>query len=155
MTDVLMGTAKVLWDCLRQVRSLRFNAQSASTTSWNGSGTGQIVVETPSSNVIIFSETGMWIPQGSRETRFTNVFRWSLRGPATVRLEHLRFGPEQPVLLFDLIPLDQQHWLSATPHQCREDCYSAELQLQESGLILRWAITGPRKQESIEYQYGW
>jgi len=57
------------------------------------------------------------------------------------------------VLLFDLAPGADGAWRAATPHQCRQDCYSAELLPQEWGLSLRWAIIGPKKQETIDYEY--
>ena len=78
---------------------------------------------------------------------------WSVVGPELVRLEHLRFGEDHPVYLFDLAPLTANSWCSVSPHLCMEDCYSAELQLQWWGLLKRCVITGPRKQERIQYEY--
>jgi hypothetical protein len=34
-----------------------------------------------------------------------------------------------------------------------EDCYAAVLLVRDDGLVLRWSIDGPRKQEVIEYVY--
>ena len=54
-------------------------------------------------------------PEGGRELRFRNVFRWSAVGEA-LRLEHLRFGVAHPVFLFDLAPVAAGEWRSVSPH---------------------------------------
>src|SRR5262249_36979645 len=111
---------------------------------WNGVGEGGIL-----------REAGVWRPEGGRTTRFHNVFRWTLLEQASVRLEHLRLGPSQPVYLFDLAPTGEGVWSSVGAHVCREDCYSAELRPNEGGFLLVWTITGPRKAESVEYPRLW
>jgi hypothetical protein len=150
-----MGAAAELWRGLRRVRSLRFVARSGAPTGWNGVGVGSVVVASPAESVLTFTEAGSWQPEGGREARFRNVFRWSLLGPQAVRLEHLRFGPGRPVYLFDLAPAADGSWSSVSPHVCSEDCYSAELRARDWGLLLHWVVTGPRKQETIEYEYRW
>jgi hypothetical protein len=70
-----------------------------------------------------------------------------------IRLEHLRFGPESPVLLFDLAPCGGGEWRNVSPHQCREDCYTATLAVNGERLMVRWSIQGPCKRESIGYIY--
>jgi len=142
-----------LWEVLQRVRSLQFVARSESATGWNGSGSGEVIVESPTSDILIFKESGSWQPPSGQNIRFRNVFRWSLLGPQTVRLEHLRFGAEHPVYLFDLAPSAESAWASVSPHLCSEDCYSAELKLKENGLSLRWTVTGPKMQETIAYDY--
>lgn len=152
-TCVRIEPATELWGCLERVRWLRIVAHSGRTTGWNGIGVGSVVVESPRATVLTYAETGTWQPAVGRETRFRNTFRWWLVGPELVRLEHLRFGEDNPVYLFDLAPVTANSWRSVTPHLCREDRYSAELQMREWGLLQRWVITGPRKQERIEYEY--
>jgi hypothetical protein len=147
--------ASRLLDCLRRVVGLRFSARSAGTSGWNGEGVGTVKVETPSSGIVIFRESGEWRPTDGGPLRFSNVYRWSLLGPASLRLEHLRFGPGQPVRLFELAPESELVWSSIDPHECRDDCYSARLQLEEDGISLRWTIVGPRKREEIAYRYHW
>jgi hypothetical protein len=105
-----------LWSHLRQVRLLRFVARSGAATSWDGIGTGSVVVETPSDASLIFREAGMWQPERGQESRFTNVFRWSLVRPDLIRLEHLRFGPDRPVFLFEIGPVADGRWQSVRPH---------------------------------------
>lgn len=150
-----MAPARELWECLRRVRSLRFVARSASGTGWVGVGIGTVEVQLSGGLTLVFAEAGTWHPEVGRETRFRNVFRWSLLGPDSIRLEHLRLGPDRPVLLFDMLRCPGDVWTSASPHLCRDDSYSAELRRQASGALLHWAITGPRKSEHIEYSYSW
>jgi hypothetical protein len=98
-------------------------------------------------------ESGTWQPERGAALNFRNVYRWSLLAAALVRLEHLRFGAEHPVWLFDLAPDGPALWLPAGPHLCGADCYRAELRPGDSGLSLTWTITGPRKLERIVYEY--
>lgn len=139
---------------LRRVRSLRFDAQSGAATGWDGVGTGAVAVSEPAAGVVVFTESGTWQPSapGRPAVAFNNVFRWSVAGDA-LRLEHLRFGPEHPVLLFDMAPGADGVWREVSPHQCREDCYTASLGVEGGQLVVAWSIVGPRKQESIRYTY--
>lgn len=158
MTDLLgpglRGPADGLWRTLSRVRRLGFVARSAGATGWNGSGQGTVLVEHPARGVLTYDESGVWRPDGSGELKFRNVFRWTLLGSAAIRLEHLRFGPKRPVLLFELIPTGPERWQSQRPHLCGEDSYGAELWGQDSGIEMVWSITGPKKAERIEYEYG-
>jgi hypothetical protein len=141
-----------VWDRLRQVRTLSFIARSAGLTGWNGRGSGMVVVESAGEGVITFAESGFWRPEGGRDIRFHNVFRWSKAGEA-IRLEHLRFGADRPVYLFDLAPAADGEWRSVSPHLCSEDCYAAAMRIQEDKIVLRWSVIGPQKNEEIEYVY--
>lgn len=142
-----------LWDRLAGVRHLSFVAQSALATGWNGAGRGEVVVTSPVDAVLLFQETGFWQPEGGRALPFRNVFRWTNPGGG-IRLEHLRYGPDAPVFLFDLVQQADGIWHAADPHPCRNDRYDACLTLQPDGFDLTWTITGPKKQERIVYQYG-
>ena len=146
LTDVL--------SLLRQVQSLRFEAQSGAVTGWDGIGTGSVTVSEPAAGVVVFTEAGSWQPSASGRAvvQFNNVFRWSAVD-AALRLEHLRFGTEHPVLLFDMAPDAAGVWREVSPHQCREDCYTASLSVEGEQLVVAWSIAGPRKRESIRYTY--
>lgn len=150
-----MRRARQIWECLRQVRSLRFVARSASGTGWDGVGVGNVEVAAPGARTLVFTERGEWHPVVGRVTPFHNAFRWSLLAPDAIRLEHLRFGPGRPVPLFDLVPGSGGAWSSASPHVCGGDSYSAELRAQDAGMQLYWAIDGPAKSERLEYSYSW
>ena len=136
------------WERLCQVRSLSFVAKSGNPTGWNGIGSGAVVVASVGSGVITFTESGTWRPDGGRDIRFSNVFRWTKNGD-TLRLEHLRFGVGNPVYLFDLAEAVRE-WLSVSPHVCSEDCYTARMTVDEGSIVLRWSVKGSRKQEDIE-----
>jgi hypothetical protein len=151
-----MQSSKDLWTSLRRVSWVRFVARSDSgTPGWSGSAVGAVVVESPAPDVLIFLESGTFQPLAGKETRFSNIFRWSILAGERIRLEHLRQGVDQPVLLFDLGPGPDGTWVPVSPHLCREDCYSAELRIQDAGVDMTWAITGPKKCESIAYEYRW
>ena len=104
-----------LWDGLLRVRAVRFESRS-STPGWDGVGNGEVAVDSSSLSALVFTESGVWHPSQGRETRFSNVFRWTLGATESLKLEHLRFGPEHPVYLFDLLPDSDDRWASVKPH---------------------------------------
>jgi hypothetical protein len=145
-------TLDQLWARLRQVRSLSFIARSAGTTGWNGTGTGTVDVQETAPGILLFHESGTWLTEHGKVIRFGNVYRWALAGEG-LRLEHLRFGADNPVYLFDLAQTGDLEWRSTSPHLCREDCYSAVLRVEDDRIVLRWSVDGPHKREMIEYVY--
>ena len=147
-----MLTQERLWDMLRRVGALSFAARSKVPNGWNRTGVGTVEARQVKPGVLTFKESGVWRPEVGRETRFSNVFRWTVAGDV-VRLEHLRFGEDHPVYLFDLAPADEWEWRSVSPHQCKEDCYAATMRVHDDRIVLKWSIEGPRKQETIEYVY--
>ena len=142
------------WQRLSEITALLFVAHSAKESGWNGSGNGTVYVAQLTANTITFTETGKWQPDVGRQLNFNNVFKWS-RGESgdAIRLEHLRFGPNNPVYLFDLAPQNEDTWQSITPHVCRDDLYSAIMTLAADQIELRWEIKGPDKDEDIQYSY--
>lgn len=142
-----------LWQRLHQVRSLHFVAHSKSATGWNGEGTGAVTVTISADPVLVFSEAGLWVSAEGHQLRFKNVFRWTRLTFDTLRLEHLRFGADRPVMLFDLMAIAPNQWRSIEPHLCGSDRYSAKLEVLEPHLCLQWTIVGPHKQERIDYTY--
>lgn len=146
------GPTAALWNALLRVTRLRFDARG---DTWTGTGHGTVTVEAPAPEVITFTEAGNWRAPSGTEFAFNNVFRWSLTGPEQVRLEHLRFGPDNPVVLFDVAPTDGGGWAPVSPHVCVKDCYDAELRVLADGVWVGWTVTGPKKRERIEYTYQW
>lgn len=84
--------------------------------------------------------------------RFTNVFRWT-KLDQQLRLEHLRFGPDKPVFLFDMAVDQEDIWRETAPHPCREDCYSATMQVKDDKILVQWSVNGPKRNETIVYIY--
>lgn len=149
MTKTPLGE---LWPRLRSIRTLRFAAASELDTGWNGVGEGAVAVSEPSEGVLVFDEAGTWRPPDRAALRFINVFRWTALGDS-LRLEHLRFGPHRPVLLFEMASHDDGTWRDVSPHLCDQDCYSATLAFAEQRLIVAWSVRGPHKRETIRYEY--
>jgi hypothetical protein len=143
-----------IWARLGEVRHLSFRATSTASvpTGWEGIGEGSVEVAA-NATVLIFHEQGRWQPPAGPASLFRNVYRWTLDAErACLALEHLRFGVEQPVFLFELVP-SGDILVSACPHLCREDEYTARLWLEPGELRLDWRVMGPRKDERIEYCY--
>lgn len=141
---------------LRRLQTLSFSAHSAKATGWNGQGQGAVSIEGPSPDVILFRESGHWHPTGREALpplQFRNVYRWTLVDDQTVRLEHLRLGPEQPVFLVDLQAAAPHKWNTVEPHQCSADRYALQVLVHADGLEMHWSITGPKKDEHIVYVY--
>lgn len=144
----------IIWDRLSSISSLQFEATSSTDTGWNGKGRGTIRVEKPSEHVLLFSESGEWTPEESVPLSFRNVFRWTLNpNNPSVLLEHLRFGPDHPVILFELQPTTPSFWSTITPHLCGQDTYDAVLHITPDALKMHWTIQGPAKNESLIYIY--
>lgn len=88
------------------------------------------------------------------EIAFTNIFRWRLEAENhTICLEHLRFGIEKPVFLFQLIPIEEHLFKSLKPHECKEDVYYGSVLYDEHYVHLNWRIIGPRKNEMLTTVY--
>ena len=147
-----MASIADLWKALGSISKLRFDANTESQTGWNGHGTGVVNVRAPDPMILVFEEVGTWRAEGGSELTFRNTFRWTNLGES-LRLEHLRFGPTNPVHLFDMEPTSDGTWREHAGHVCREDCYTATLSLQRGHLSLAWRINGSKKNESIQYTY--
>ena len=97
------------WARLFSVHEITFEARSRAVpnTGWNGSAKGLVQVETVEARTILFHERGDWIPEVGQQSTFSNVFRWTADpDDCFIHLEHLRFGPNDPVYLFDLVPVN-------------------------------------------------
>ena len=98
----------------------------------------------------VFSEQGSYTTPHGRVLTMHNRFWWQ-RSERGIRLSHLRY--EAPVELFELQPQGDGRWLTAEPHLCGADHYSAELTEIDGGFLLSWQISGPRKNERLSYRY--
>lgn len=141
-----------LWPRLCRVQALHFESKSRTGSGWVGVGSGQVEASQPQDDVLIWQEHGQWKQNGGRDIRFFNTFRWT-KQDGELKLEHLRFGAEQPVFLFQLAPISSTQWRDVEPHLCRTDNYSASLEIEDECLQLSWTVFGPTKDESINYVY--
>jgi hypothetical protein len=141
-----------LWHRLSAVQTLRFTSESATGIGWQGRGSGIVTVHLIEPHILHFEELGYWRQDGGEEIRFTNIFRWT-RLKDRVRLEHLRFGVEHPVFLFEMTPDENGIWRDLCPHACKLDRYSVSLRLESSWLDVRWVAQGPTRDEKMNYIY--
>ena len=116
-----------------------------------GRAEGNVEVKMEADTCMLFIEAGSWDTPDGRSIDFKNTYRWNLDGNR-IRLEHLRFGPDRPVYLFDLVPESDRCMVSAEPHVCSEDLYTATLDCGEE-IGLNWTVVGPKKKETIAYVY--
>lgn len=137
---------------LRQVKNMHFVASSQAATGWSGVGEGEVEVIESTADVLLFIEKGRWRTETGADLRFNNTFRWT-KIEGVLRLEHLRFGAENPVFLFDMALAEDGLWRAVEAHECRDDLYKASLHVQPQQIEVAWSINGPRKQESIRYIY--
>ena len=136
------------------MRRLSFRAQSPLKSGWNGSGDGIVAVSSLEDGRVLYTESGQWITARGMKLNFTNVYRWTrLPECQRIRLEHLRFGKERPVHLFEIESAGKDEFKSVEPHVCSEDLYSATLRVDASRLLLNWRVIGPNTDNTIEYVY--
>ena len=106
-------------------------------TSSNRSGYGHVAVGRRGDGVV-FCEEGEWDVSGER---FTNVYCFRRKGGITV--SHLRRGEE----VF-LVELGKEGF-----HQCGDDRYYGTIDLEGESVVIRWRITGPKKDDFVIIVY--
>lgn len=148
-----MSPSACLLRHLGQVQYLEWTASSPHESGWSGTGTGSVVVQTGPAGRLLLRETGLWQPQFGAQIRFRSGYSWFIIGPERVGLEHLRWGPDHPVYLLDLVWQGGGLWCSALPHHCREDRYDLKIQIQARKVRLKWTVIGPHKQDYLELRY--
>lgn len=150
-------TLQLIWDKLNKIQNLTFSAKSkslGSITGWNGIGRGHVEVKKLMERVIVFHERGTWVSEDHKEFEFSNVFRWTWLGEqGSILLEHLRFGAQNPVLLFSLVPIGPHTLESLESHMCNQDAYFGQLRYDKHFIQFNWRVIGPNKNEEIDYLY--
>ncbi len=148
----------MLIDIFRPITQFSFEAKSTlGTNGWNGVGEGEVKVVQEQENVLIFEEKGFFITPQHKKISCRNVYRWTFQKGVTqenitVQLEHLRFGMQNPVFLFLLVPTNPFDWVSACPRLCDKGAYHANMILSHAQIMLVWRING-EKDETISYLY--
>lgn len=151
-------TVQKLWDKLRRIQTMCFSAKSKALgqniSGWNGIGKGSVDVKLEGENTLAFYERGSWTSEEGKEMDFSNVFRWTYQpSREAVTLEHLRFGAQNPVFLFSLIPVDENTLESIDAHVCKNDSYFGQIRCDKHFVQFNWRIIGPKKNEEIDYLY--
>lgn len=147
-----MTESRVVFESFRRVSTVYFTSKSHKGLGWSGKGAGIVKVSEPTPNTLILNESGLWRQDGGKEIRFTNVFRWQLKGER-LHLEHLRFGADNPVFLFEMAVDANGVWHEMNPHLCRDDCYRAGLRVEGERILVNWLVRGPRHDEVMDYVY--
>lgn len=147
-----MSSIIEVWQHLQKIAVVQFKAKSGSGIGWDGAAIGVVKVLRPASDVLVFEETGEFRKPDGQQMNFRNTFRWT-RMEDKLRLEHLRFGADNPVFLFDMACDADGTWREIIPHPCRDDCYSAILRLEDETILVRWSVNGPKRNETIDYIY--
>ncbi|MEY8672764.1 DUF6314 family protein [Francisella philomiragia] len=144
-----------LFSKLLNIRHFKYESKSSkkSQTGWNGHGYGTVITY-QKDNCIYFKEQGYFILDSSNKPiNISNEYIWQKINPQRISLSHARFGYNNLVKLFDLIHIDDNLWQSEQAHVCVDDLYSAQLYNLESEISLVWKISGPKKDELINYKY--
>jgi hypothetical protein len=130
------------------------NHHSEVLTGWEGVGEGVVKTEWQNANSLLYYEEGLFTGLRNKTMKCSNVYRWQFNNEKqTVSLEHLRFGINHPVYLFDFIFQSEFQLISACPHLCSKDLYSATMLMEEKSLSLEWLIQKPASISTIKYQY--
>lgn len=144
------------WERLSFVNELTFHAKSQlkETGHWHGKGKGFVTVTREGETTLIFNEKGSWHGEKNHEMDFSNVFRWTLDRPnGMISLEHLRYGPNNPIFLFHLAPTNPRTLTSVDSHLCEGDTYFGQILCDTHSLRLNWRVIGPKKNDELDYYY--
>jgi hypothetical protein len=128
---------------------------------WKGEGEGTVTTTLSNSSDSItddklyFHESGSFVLDANQYKLDTNnEFIWQRIDSDRIRLFHSRFGRDNQVELFDLIPEPTTNqWVSEASHLCGDDLYSGSVAINNGQLEFIWQITGPRKDEHLHYIY--
>ena len=140
-----------LKDRLSQVSSFHFTAKSGpqSKMYWNGHAEGSVEIGEGASSVT-FIESGIFHPRENTETfNQRNVYRWEFLDDGVLVYQERR---DIPVLLVKLVYKDSQ-WQSEAAHHCGDDFYTLTVGLRDDSVNAVWTVTGPKKDERLEYYY--
>lgn len=150
-------TIQLFWEKLLKIQTMCFSAKSKSIglpSGWNGLGKGSVDAKLVDENILLFQERGTWVSEDNKELEFSNVFRWTLQiQQGVITLEHLRFGAQNPVFLFSLVPADVNTLESIDAHVCNDDSYFGQVRCDKHFIQFNWRVIGPKKNEEIDYLY--
>ena len=128
--------------------------------NWTGVAQGQVTVrayQTALQHLLLpaisLNEEGQFtLNNRQRPLPFKNTFKLVFHAES-IAFYHERFGQEHAVWLFNLIPQAVNCLSSEEVHQCGDDQYLVTVTTMEQNVTMHWKITGPRKNEVLNYQY--
>ncbi|MBI2743934.1 MAG: winged helix-turn-helix transcriptional regulator [Chlamydiales bacterium] len=143
------------WQKLTSVHLLSFSAKARHGEEQSVKvGKAEVVVNSPTSNTLVFQEKGYWLVDQIPTTAFSSSFRWTLDLSASlITLEHLRYGATHPVFLLHLAPTEPFLLESVDAHLCSGDCYLGNIVWSPNAIQLHWRIIGPHKNDELTYHY--
>ena len=130
----------------------QFAVKAKAENQWQAVGEGVVKINKPDQQTVIWEEAGQW-DSTLNNLEFSNSYRWTLVDNNEIRLEHLRYGENQPVQLVDIHYQKDNSWTSIEPHLCGEDSYHLDLNVDENCLTLAWQIKGPKKNQFSTIRY--
>jgi len=144
-----------IWELLRHVQTLQLKAVTGDPHNFfhQATAAGWVSVEKTSADFLTFHETGRWVSRAGQAVDFHNTYRWSLAAADVLRLEHLRYGRDNPVHLVDFSPCGPGGMHSVAAHRCGSDRYSAGLTWAGGCVRLKWKIKGPLKDDILDGVY--
>lgn len=143
----------------KEIIEIFFDINSLSTESFNTEGkltyrfSGKVETHKPSEKEIIFNESVKWENEKSLLINSKNIYRWNFLDSGNIKLEHLRLGKNNPVFLVEFYPAVENIWKSIAPHNCNNDLYFSELNLQKENPVLNWTVKGPTENYSLKTAY--
>ncbi len=141
------STLSKIWTRLQSIKTVQYLAQDR-----QGIGRVTRTMEGPYS--LIFEEEGDLKDNNGFSFNFKNTFLWTVNpNRAILTLEHLRYGKEHPIFLFNLIPTGNHFLESIDAHMHGEELYYGYLENKRPSLKLCCRTLSPNKNEEINYLY--
>lgn len=139
---------QIFWQRLTKVEKISIQTKA------NGQAFGNVQVIQENPGTLLFLENGSWTDRGSQELHFHNALRWSVdHTNGLIALEHLRYGPDRPVLLFHLAPVGLKTLQSIDSHLGSEDYYFGRIEFTQKHICFLWRTLSTGKNESLHYVY--
>ena len=150
-----LKTLLKFWKQIGKTTHLKFSAKTKEEErTILRRGIAGVDVKFPSKSTIIFLEKGAWIIDEIPSTSFSNQFRWTLQLEKNrISLEHLRYGENNPVLLFQLKPSGENTLNPCESFLCDPDTYMGSMNFSKSSFSLHIRVLGPKKNQELLYEY--
>lgn len=149
-TDSLL----VAWKLLCDAQSVSVSVHDAGDGAVQARGSGSVSVEANGGAEVVIRERGRWAEPHGGGAHFTDALRWTLdTDMALLRLEHIRRGPEEPVVLVELADDGNGGLTPLSPFLCGDDRYEASIRIMDDVVEVAWRVTGPKKSHEIIRRY--